>query len=138
MIAIQSGYFCPQLGLDASATLFSCVIQLIHAGNWHIIDHLFLSFPFLFLLFFLMQIPLHLGLSSRSLVFLPSVSCRGSCVRFNSQFYPSTRALVPTTCNCIVGIVPVKSGDDDIHVVVVCNLTPGDDWSVVVSFIASA
>ena len=143
MIAIQSGYFCPQLGLDASATLFSCVIQLIHpAGNWHIIDHLFLSFPFLFLLFFLMQIPLHLGLYPPDLLFSfnISVSCRGeaSCVRFNSQFYPSTRALVPTTCNCIVGIVPVKSGDDDIHVVVVCNLTPGDDWSVVVSFIASA
>ena len=78
MIAIQSGYFCPQLGLDASAALFSCVIQLIHpAGNWRIIDHLFLSFPFLFLLFFLMQIPLHLSLSPLDLLFSfnISVSC---------------------------------------------------------------
>ena len=41
------------------------------------------------------------------------------------------RALVLTTCNCIVRIVLVKSGDDDIHVVVVWTFTPGDDWSVV-------
>ena len=35
------------------------------------------------------------------------------------------------TCNCIVCIVLVKSGSPDIHVVVVCLLTPGDDCPVV-------
>ena len=53
-------------------------------------------------------------------------------VRFKSQLYPGASGRwCPTTCNCIVRIVLVKPGDDDIHVVVVWTFTPGDDWSVV-------
>ena len=137
---------CQHLSL-MPALVFSCVIQLqqaASAGNWSIIDHLFL--------------PTSSSSSASSCTSPPLVRIWSSiflscirCVHFKPRFTQS-RALVLTTCNCIVRIVLVKSGyddttcidttcivcivlvksgDDDIHVVVVWTFTPGDDWSVV-------
>ena len=49
----------------------------------------------------------------------------------NPSFTKELQGVGATTCNCIVRIVLVKPGDDDIHVVVVWTFTPGVDWSVV-------
>ena len=91
---------------------FSCVIQHRQAGALLIT---FFSLPHLLVqLVSFSSSPWYFYLVSVS---IPSVT--------------QGRALVLTTCNCIVRIVLVKSGDDDIHVVVVWTFTPGDDWSVV-------
>ena len=86
--------------------------------GWSIIDHLLFSSssscPACFHFLLLLDISI---LSQVVSVSIPNVT--------------QGRALVLTTCNCIVRIVLVKSGDDDIHVVVVWTFTPGDDWSVV-------